>query len=82
MQGHAGEPARCDVALEFLDVPDASMARLARLLGVALPEGPSSQPRVDEQQRGEVAGVEEQHGDERLLQPPASAPLASRFPNT
>ena len=72
----AGAPARYDVALEFLDVPDSAKSRLADLLGVKLPAISASEPRVDEEQRHEVGGVEDEHEEERLLQPSAGVPLA------
>lgn len=86
----AGAVARYDVALEFLDVPRSAKSRLAVLLGVDLP-APSvpgvpgvsrvsrvsrvSEPRVHEEKREEVHGVEHQHEEERLLQTPESVPL-------
>jgi hypothetical protein len=71
-------PALCDVALQFVDVPDDAMDRLAERLRD--PRLWASEPGVDEEHRGEVRRLEHQHQKERLLQPPARARLA-RGPN-
>jgi hypothetical protein len=64
-------PAFCDVALEFLAMSDEART----LLGRALPL-PASEPRVEEQHEAEVEDVEDQHHEERLLEPPARISLA------
>jgi sugar transferase (PEP-CTERM/EpsH1 system associated) len=76
----AGSPAAYDVALAFLDVPPEARSRLAARL--AMESGPNRalEVREDEHQRGEVSGIEDEHGEQHLLQTPTSIPIA-RGPN-
>lgn len=73
----AGSPAAFDVALEFVEMKPDVLRRLVATLTRTLGTGSKSDPREDEQQGHEVDRVEDQHGQQNLLQPPARAPIAS-----
>ncbi|MGH7284782.1 MAG: glycosyltransferase [Polyangiaceae bacterium] len=71
------KPAAFDIALEFVDVPKEARKRLSDRLRAA---ARNSQMREDEDQREHVEGVEDDDGEEHLLEAAARAPI-TRSPN-